>query len=230
MTDVLDLSVVDVDGAIRESAEAAGVDRRDFLRKGAVAGGAVIGSSGFMAMLPEVAAARPSKKQDLKILNFALTLELLEAAFYKEAVDSGALTDPQVLNLARLLNADEQTHVTALRQTIRRLGGKPVSGIEFDFMGTNRDQAKFVETSFVLENTGVRAYVGQAPRIKSKALLGAAASIATVEARHASAIAVVLNQSPFAGKKSIAPSGAFDRASSMKTILNEVEKTGFIKS
>ena len=229
MSDFPSLETLDRSGAMRETAEAAGVDRRDFLRKGAVAGGAAIGSAGFLAMLPEVASARPSKKQDLEILNFALTLELLEAAFYKEAVDGGALTDENVLNLARLLNNDEQTHVSALRRTIKSLGGRPVGGIKFDFQGTTRDQAKFIETSFVLENTGVRAYLAQAPRLKSKALLAAAGSIATVEARHAAAIAVVLNRSPFAGKFSIAPSGSFDRASSMKKILREVGATGFIQ-
>lgn len=222
------LDVLDKDGGIREAAEAAGVDRRDFLRKGALAGGAAIGSAGFLAMLPEVAAARPSKKQDLQILQFALTLELLEAAFYKEAVDGGALTDQRVLNLARLLNNDEQTHVTVLRKTIRQLGGKPTGGLEFDFMGATGNQADFIKTSFVLENTGVRAYLGQAPRLKSKALLAAAGSIATVEARHAAAIAVILDMSPFAGKFSIAPSGSFDRASSMKTILREADP--FIKN
>ena len=228
MSHAFDLDTVDVDGAIRETAD--GVDaptRAAFFRKAAVAGGAVLGSGAIMGMLPDMASGAPSKRQDLQILNFALTLEFLEARFYKEAVDSGALSG-QVLELARLLNQDEQTHVTALRQTIRRLGGKPVKEPSFDFKGTNRDQAKFVETSFVLENTGVRAYLGQAPRILSRQLLAAAGSIATVEARHAAAIAVVLNQSPFAGKRSITPSGAFDRATSRGKILGEVEQTGFI--
>lgn len=50
----------------------------------------------------------------------------------------------------------------------------------------------FVQTAFVLENTGVRAYLGQAARIKSSAILKAAATISTVEARHAAAVAVLL--------------------------------------
>ncbi len=225
-----DLETVDVDGAVRETAAVVDGDTRSaFFKKAAVAGGGVLSAGAITGMLPAVADARPSKRQDLRILNFALTLEFLEAAFYKEAVDSGALSG-DVRNLARLLNNDEQTHVSALRRTIRSLGGRPVREPEFDFQGTTRDQGRFVETSFVLENTGVRAYLGQAGRLRSKALLAAAASIATVEARHAAAIAVVLNQSPFAGKRSISPSGSFDRASSMKTILREVGKTDFIES
>ncbi|HVL96548.1 MAG TPA: ferritin-like domain-containing protein [Solirubrobacteraceae bacterium] len=224
----IDLAVVDVDGAIRESeAAVAGDTRAQMFRKAAIGGGAVLGSGAIMGMLPEMAAARPSKKQDLRILNYALTLEYLEAAFYKEAVDSGAISGA-ALEFAKLVFDHEATHVTVLRKTIRSLGGKPVKSPEFDFKGTNREQGKFLQTAFVLENTGVRAYLGQAPRLQSRALLAAAAAIATVEARHSAAVAVLIGESPFAGKKSITPSGAFDRASSMKTILREVGATGFI--
>ncbi len=219
----------DTDGAIGETAEAAGAQTRgDFLRTTAVGGGVVISAGAIMAALPAMATAAPSKKQDLQILNFALTLEYLEGAFYKEAVESGALTG-DVLELARVLNRDEQSHVSALRRTIKSLGGKAVAKPAFDFMGTNKDQTKFLETSFILENTGVRAYLGQAPRIKSKAILAAAGSIVTIEARHSAAIAIQLGRSPFEGKFSIAPNGAFDRSTSMSSILKEVGKTGFIK-
>jgi rubrerythrin len=223
-----DLNTVDVDGAIRETEDAvAGDTRAAFFRKAAVGGGAVLTSGAIMGMLPEMSLAAPSKKQDLKILNYALTLEYLEAAFYKEAVDSGALSG-LALDFAKIVNQDEQTHVTALRKTIKSLGGKAVASPNFDFQGTNKDQGKFLATAFVLENTGVRAYLGQAGRIKQGPILAAAASIVTVEARHAGAVAVLLNETPFSGEKSISPSGAFDRSSSMKTILKEVGATGFI--
>lgn len=224
-----ELDAFDVDGAIREAAD--DVDhqtRAAFLGKAAVGGGAVLTSGAIMSMLPAVAAAAPSRRQDLSILNFALTLEYLEAAFYKEAVDSGALSGP-VLELARLLNNDEQTHVTALRQTIRRFGARPISKPNFNFMDTNKEQGRFLETSFTLENTGVRAYVGQAPRIQSRQLLASAASIATVEGRHAAAVAVLIGRGPFGGERSITPSGAFDRASSMSTIRRQVARTKFIQ-
>jgi len=224
----LSIPAVDADGGMPEAeAAVAGDTRAAFLRKAAVGGGAVLGSGAFLAMLPELAAAKPSKAQDLKILNYALTLEYLEAAFYKGAVQSDAISG-DALEFATLVADHEATHVSALRKTIKSLGGKPVKSPTFDFKGSNEDQATFLATAFVLENTGVRAYLGQAGRLKSKALLGAAASIVTVEARHAGAVAVLLAQSPYAGAKSITPSGAFDRSSSMKTILKQVGATGFI--
>ena len=224
----LDLQAVDIDGAVREAEEAVALDTRaQFFRKAAITGGAVGSAAMFGGMLPELAQARPSKRQDIAILKYALTLEYLEAAFYKRAVSKGGLSG-QTLELAKLLSDHEQTHVSALRRTLRSLGAKVPSAPSFDFKGTNAGD-KFVPTAFALENVGVRAYLGQAGRLKSKALLAAAASIATVEARHAGAVAVLLNQSPFdTGSKSITPSGAFDRASSMKKILGEVGKTGFI--
>ncbi len=229
---LLPIESVDADGAIREAEEAvAGDTRADFFRKAAVGGGAVLGSSAFMGMLPEMAAAKPSKKQDIKILNFALTLEHLEAEFYRGAVQSGAISG-DALDLAELILAHEAAHVTTLRQVIKRLGGKPVPKPNFDFQGTNTQQDRFIQTALVLENTGTRAYLGQAGRLKSRALLAAAGSILAVEARHAAAVATVLNTRPFADATatSVTPFGAFDRATNMKKILGEVGATNFIQS
>ena len=224
----LDLDVVDVDGAIRETeAAVAGDTRAAFFRKAAVGGGAVLTSGAIMGALPELAAAKPSKRQDLKILNYALTLEYLEAQFYKEAVQTGGFVGP-LLAFAKLVADHEATHVTALRKTIRALGGKPVAKPEFDFKGANKGDS-FAPTAFVLENTGVRAYLGQAPRIKSSKILAAAAAIVTVEARHAAAIAALINANQLSGEKGITPYGAFDTASSMKRILGEVGDTGWIQ-
>jgi hypothetical protein len=221
---------VDTDGAIREAEEAvAGDTRAAFFRKAAVGGGALLGSSAIMGMLPELAAAKPSKKQDLAILNFALTLEYLESAFYNEAVASGALAgDP--LAFAKIVAGHEAAHVKALKATIKALHGKPVAKPTFDFKGTTKDQSKFIGTAFVLENTGVHAYLGQAGNLKSKALLAAAASIVTIEARHASAIALIQASNPYADKSSgsITPDGAFDVAFSKNKILKAVGATGFI--
>jgi rubrerythrin len=182
-----------------------------------------------MGMLPELAAAKPSKKQDLAIVEFALTLERLEAAFYRQAVDGGALTDANIKALANLIAGHEQTHVDTLRKVIKSLGAKVPAAPKFNFRGTTTDQAKFISTAFVLENTGVHAYLGQAGNLKSKTLLAAAASIVTIEARHASAIAVLLNQSPFSnGSHGITPSSAFDKGYSKARILKAVKATHFI--
>jgi hypothetical protein len=179
-------------------------------------------------MLPALADAKPSKKQDIAILKYALTLEYLEADFYEEAVRDGGISGP-ALDAARLIAGHEKTHVTALRQTLRSLGSRVPAKPSFDFQGTNKGD-KFIPTALVLENTGVRAYLGQAGRLKSGKLLAAAASIVTIEARHAAAIAVLVNNNAFGtGSNSITPYGAFDRASSMKKILDEVGDTGFIQ-
>jgi rubrerythrin len=226
---VFDLEALDVSGAIREHEEAvAGDTRAAFFRKAAVGGGALLTSGGIMAMLPELAAAKPSKKQDIKILNYALTLEYLEAAFYTEAAASGNIKG-DALAFAKLVAEHENAHVKALKSTIKALHGKPVAKPTFDFKGTNTDPAKFIPTAFVLENTGVHAYLGQAGRLKSKALLGAAASIVTVEARHASAAAILQGNSPYSNDAgAITPDGAFDTPLSMKAILKAVGDTGFV--
>src|SRR4051794_1901388 len=143
----LHLETVDADGAIREAEEAvAGDTRAAFFRKAAIGGSAVLGSGAIMGMLPELATAKPSKKQDLAILNYALTLEYLETAFYQEAVASGAVTGAP-LAFAKLVAGHEVAHVKALKVTIKALGGKAVAEPDFDFQGTTRDQAKFIGTA-----------------------------------------------------------------------------------
>jgi rubrerythrin len=228
---VFALDQVDAGGAIREAEDAvAGDTRAAFFRKAAVGGGAVLSSGAIMGMLPDLAAAaRPSAKQDLAILKYALTLEYLESAFYKEAVASGALSGA-AKDLAALVANHEAVHVKTLRSVLRKLGAKVPKSPTFDFQGTNRDQAKFVATSFVLENTGVRAYLGQAANLKSKALLVAAAEIVTIEARHASAFAILQNSAPFTNgaKGGITPFGAFDKPATKAQILKAVGATKFI--
>ncbi len=231
MEPVFDLATVDTDGAIREAeAGVAGDTRSSFFRKAAVGGGAVITSGAFMAMLPEVAMGRRSKAQDLRILNFALTLEYLEAAFYKEALaKQAAYPRKEVRDLAALVHADEQTHVNALQETIKGLGGTPADQPFFDFKGTTDNERDFVGTALVLENTGVSAYLGQAARLQSRALLSVAATIVTVEGRHAAAFLILNGDDPYnPGKGSITPDGAFDVPKSKARILAAVGETGFI--
>ena len=225
------IELLDVDGAIRDAEEkVAGDTRASFFRKAAVGGGAALTSGAFMGMLPELALAKPSKKQDLEILNYALTLEYLEATFYTEAVRKGDLSG-DALRFAKIVAKHERIHVTALKKTIKALGGKPVNKPQFDFKGTNREQEPFISTALVLENTGVHAYLGQVDRIKNSAILKAAASIITIEARHAAAIATIVGDNEFSDKRStsITPDGAFDVPFSMKKVLGAVGDTGFIK-
>lgn len=224
--EAINLEAVDVDGAIREGAEeVAGDTRMSFLRKGALAGGAALSGGAILsALIPDVALAAggrpPAKfgKGDVGILNFALTLEYLERAFYNEATDSGAITDPQTATFLGVTTHDERKHVAFLKKALGRLAVKEP---KFNFHGATSDQSTFQQVAYVLENTGVHAYLGQAPNIQSGKVLLAAASIVTIEARHSGAIGSII------GKK-INPNGAFDNGLPASAILKAVSGTHFI--
>ncbi len=223
--DHLNLEAVDVDGAIREGLEEVSGDTRlSFLRKGALAGGAALSGGAILgALIPGsalAAGAPPAKfgKGDIGILNYALTLEYLERAFYNEATSKGKITDPKTKAFLKTVTRDERAHVAFLK---KGLGKAAVAEPKFNFHGATSDPATFAQTAFVLENTGVHAYLGQAGNIKTPAYLLAAASIVTIEARHAGAIASILN-------KPIAPSGSFDTGLPASAILKAVAGTKFI--
>jgi rubrerythrin len=165
-----------------------------------------------MGLLPELAAARPSKKHDLAILNFALTLEYLESKFYEEA-KSRAKASGELKSLVNLLATDEKQHVEALTATIKQLGGKPVAEPKFDFAYSGT--SGFLKLAQTFEDTGVSAYNGAAPMIKSKEVLAAAGGIVQVEARHAAAIRLQNKEEP-------APA-AFDTPLSEAKVLKAVE-------
>jgi hypothetical protein len=207
---------LDTDGAIREYAEKVdGSTRASFLKKAGVGVGAVAGSSAFFGAMPALAGAAVSKG-DVAILNFALTLEYLEAAFYNEAVAKGKFSG-DVGKFAKIVAAHENQHVAFLKAA---LGKAAVKKPGFDFKGTTTNEAKFKATAQVLEDTGVYAYLGQVGNIKSKKILAAAGSILPVEARHAGWIRDINGVSG-------APT-AFQGAKSKAAILAAVKKTGFI--
>ncbi|HMJ01681.1 MAG TPA: ferritin-like domain-containing protein [Conexibacter sp.] len=224
LTDLISIETLDRDGALRESADAvAGDTRADLFRKAGIAGGSLLASSVLFGGLPALAgAAKPSKRQDVAILNYALTLEYLEAAFYKEAVQQGRFSG-LIGAFAGIVYDHEAAHVAYLK---RALGRAAVASPRFDFADTTTDEAKFKATAFALENTGVKAYAGQATNIKQPAVVRAAVSILTIEARHAAAIAALLGHVP--GSDGITPDGAFDKALSRAKILRAVGDTGFI--
>ena len=222
----INLEAVDADGAVREAADAVSGDTRlSFLRKAGVAGGAALSGSALLGVLAAPAMAAGSGRPpasfgpgDVGILNYALTLEYLERAFYNEATAKGKITDAKLKAFLKTVTRDERAHVTFLKKA---LGSKAVKEPKFNFMGIPSDPAKFAATAYVLENTGVHAYLGQAGNIKLPAYLLAAASIVTIEARHAGAIASINNAA-------IAPSGSFDTGFSAAKVLAAVKSTGFI--
>lgn len=226
MSNPLNLETVDADGAVREAAEAAGLDRGDFLKKSVLAGGGLlVGGAAFTQVLASaearISTTRRSKANDVKILNFALTLEFLEAEFYKQALANNAAGSNAALKRFNEVVADhEADHVKFLRGA---LGAKAIKKPTFDFGATVSDTAMFASTAQVLEDTGVSAYLGQVKNVFVPGTLQAAGTIATVEARHAAWIRFINND-----PKSPAPRN-FDRPRSERAILKAVGETGFIK-
>jgi rubrerythrin len=184
--------------------------RSEVLAKGALAVGAAYGT---LAVSPYVRRALAmSGGGDVDILNFALTLEYLEATFYKEA-KSRAKASGELKSLINLLAEDEQQHVEALTATIKQLGGKPVAEPKFDF--PYNGTAGFLKLAQTFEDTGVSAYNGAAPMIESKEVLAAAGGIVQVEARHAAAIRLQNKEEP--------SPAAFDKPLGEKQVLKAVE-------
>jgi hypothetical protein len=132
------LDQLDVDGDVGEVAEAAGVDRGTFLRNGALAGAGVIAGASIFG-LPSVASAsisrHPSDKNDIRILNYALTLEYLEAAFYAAAVKQDNFATPELKKFAEVVAEHEAEHVRFLAKALG-VGdtGLVASGIGLDAM------------------------------------------------------------------------------------------------
>jgi hypothetical protein len=181
-----------------------GMTRSGFILKGALAAGAAYGASAVAPFVGSALAASP----DVDILNFALTLEYLETAFYEKGKTVGL--SGQAKSLAKSFGEEEAEHVAALMKAITASGGKPVKKPTFVF--PVKDQTSFLKLAYVLENTGVGAYNGAGPSLQSKALLAAAGSIVQIEARHAASIALLTGMQ-------ITPNGAFDKPLTKKQVL-----------
>jgi hypothetical protein len=200
------------------SIEISGMTRESFLIKSALAAGAVYGMGMVGPFVRQAFAAdAPSDKGDLDILNFALTLEYLESAFYKKGLATVKFTGTNKAAITEI-SGNEDAHVTTLTGTIKDLGGTPVAAPTVVFPFTT--EASFLKLAQVFEDTGVSAYNGAGPAIKNKDILGAAGSIVQVEARHAARIRLMLNMPP-------APD-AFDKALTTNQVLAAVKP--FIKA
>ncbi len=218
------VEVFDRDGAIQEAA--AKVDpetRASFLRKAGVGVGALAVGGAFAGAIPSVARGQAIPQSDIAILNFALTLEYLEAAFYAQA-NQNKILKGELNRYSTVLAQHENTHVQFLRKV---LGAKAVAKPKFDFKDTVTNPAKFAATAQVLEDTGVHAYLGQVPNIKTKAVLIGAGRILPVEARHAAWIRDIRFSGGTTPDTTPAPA-AFEDGFSKAKILAAVNATGFI--
>jgi rubrerythrin len=193
--------------------EVHGMSRGSFITRGALATGALYGTTAVGSFVTQAFAQGGG---DVDILNFALTLEYLESAFYAEALMKGALKGPTAA-FAKIVAKDEAQHVAFLKSA---LGAKAVAKPKFDFKGTTAAMGAFQKTAMALEDTGVAAYAGAAPMISNKKTLSAALSVHSVEARHAAWIRNIMGVNP-------APV-PFDGAKTKAQVLKIVTGTGFI--
>jgi hypothetical protein len=193
-----------------------GVGRRELLlRSAAIFGAGTLLTSELSAQ---------SAPTDLTLLNYALTLENLEAAFYTQGLSQfssadfgnstfiqnfGSVIGGDVYAYLSLIRNHEQQHVRTLQSLITGLGGTPAKPCSYNFGYKTADD--FVTVAALLENTGVMAYDGALSQLSSSSLKTAAATIATVEARHASYLNLLTGTSPFPA--------SFDTPATSATIL-----------
>lgn len=173
--------------------------RRGLLKWGAWGLGGAIATT-----LPKAVQAQTSSGKtltfaadDVGILNFALLLEELEAAFYAAAADSGRVTNEKELQYVRVLGAQEASHVTFLRSVLAENVLFETADLSFNSSGLDailKDRATILSTAVTLEDVGVHAYNGAGPSLTNPTYLLAAGSIVSVEARHAGGVRALLNR------------------------------------
>jgi hypothetical protein len=155
--------------------------------------------------------AQGGTSQILDVLNFALTLEYLEAEFYNRGLAApNLIPSGDDRNAMQIISNHENQHVQFLIETILALGGTPVAKPTFDFTAGNGTYAGpftgvftnydlFLAVSQTFEDTGVRAYKGQATNLmSSNEILRAALKIHSVEARHAAHVREMRSRRPSA--------------------------------
>lgn len=198
--------------------------RRSFLQRSAAVGAGALALAVGSSNTALAQDAADEDVDDVAVLNFALTLEHLEFAFYRDGLERFDAKDFRKAETLRgfsnrikgdvqpkleVVRDHEGVHVDVLEEVIESLGGDPVEEACYDF---GYDTAsEFLGIAAVLENTGVSAYVGAINLIEDEDLVTAGASIATVEGRHAAYLNLLNGDSPFPDD--------FDVAKSMEEVL-----------
>jgi len=178
--------------------EVHGTTRADFIMRGVLAAGAAYGLGAVspfvnhaLAQGTQYAPPEQAGKSDIEILNFALTLEYLEAEYYKRGLSAVNLSG-EARELTKEIYSNEAAHIDFLIGAVKTLGGKPgrAPTVTFPF----GSESAFLELAQTFEDTGVMAYNGAGPLLESKAVLNNAGQIAQVEGRHAGAIRMLRGQ------------------------------------
>ncbi len=150
---------------------------------------------------------------DVGILNYALRLEHVAAAFYADAVGSGLFTGSDRLTMEEF-GAEEAEHVDALTSAVVRLDGEPEAKPKTEFPLEDAEAA--LELAAMLENLGAAAYLGQLPHVEGRTTAALLLSIHSVEGRHAAVVQTLLG-------RPITPDGAFAEPAPVKAVLKSIE-------
>jgi rubrerythrin len=209
----LTLETVDRDEALLEVvAELYGTTRAGFLRTAALGGAAMLST----LVAPSEAAA---KLGDVRILNFGLRFERLQATFYTQAEELGTIATMAAAKRewARTLGAHERAHVRIIKKV---LGPKAEPRPFFDFGEDNETDAAFTRTAVAMEDLTVALLTGIMPQVHDRGLAAALFGLLTVEARHASWARNIVGAVPAAA--------AFDRPRTLRSVQGAVAQTHFI--
>jgi hypothetical protein len=182
------------------------MNRRSLLMRAGIAGAALAAPMTLKtvaAQMDSTPMAEMMFASPVDVLNYALTLEHLESAFYRDglaAIGEEGITSwgfqQSVWDNLVAIGEHEAEHVTTLTAVITQLGGEPVAEAMYDF--GYEDAVGFLQVAQALEDTGVAAYQGAAQYlIDEDDLLTAALTIHGVEARHAAYLALVNGGVPF---------------------------------
>lgn len=153
-----------------------------------------------LASIPRRAYAQTSG-DPVSALQLALTLEYLEDEFYELALQSGVLPNGRPEVVYQQISKHEAAHVDFLKAGLEGEGVTPFEKPTFDFtaggafdpfndngIGQQTAYAQLLALAQAFEDTGVRAYKGQAVNLMGSEFLTPALRIHSVEARHASEI------------------------------------------
>ncbi len=215
--------------------------RREVFKAMAIAAGATLAGASLLGGRAQAALDPPLKFSDLyeptylnlpglpggkdiKVLNYALTLEDLESDLYKQAMQrltiggknklghsiSGlglSLDEPDVFFINQFASVEAE-HRDFLRHSLNGLiDGIAVRPYKYDFGMENKSRADVLDLLITVEDTGAKAYLGAVPYLHSRAFITAAAAIQGTEARHTATLTAIQNvlYPPAAGPKPVAP-------------------------
>lgn len=188
--------------------------RRDLFAKASATLGAVATAPAMLASVSTGAFGQSLPFQVVEVLNFALTLEYLEAEFYDTALRTRGLIPGRYRAVFQQIGRHENAHVRTLTGA---LGGAAIGKPRFDFTGRGQyadvfsNFDTFAAVSNTFEDLGVAAYKGQAGNLQGTPVLTTALQIHSVEARHAAEVRRV--------RGVVAWDGAFDQPLSRPQVL-----------